>query len=227
MVQLPHLNPRTTAVLIIDMHRGHLDPGVATMPVSETDAVAVVSATCALLGKAKTLGIPTIHTILENRHIPGLGREGLNNPFRQALLAEEARAPAYFTGLAEHNLQGSVRTEAMPGLDVDYEIRTKRRLASFYGTDLDLLVRALGVTSLVIGGVNTNTCVMNAAFEAFNRDMHVVVVEECTASMYGDDLHEFGLANIRRCLGWVVSLSEIDHLFDSADAARVTAPSTG
>lgn len=212
---LPHLDAESTAVLLIDLHRGHLDSAVATMPVDPAVAERVVGATAQLLAQARALALPTIHAIFESRTIPGLGREGLRNPYRQAFLNSRQERPTYFSGMENHNLAGSPATEAMPGLEVDYEIRTKRRLGSFYGTDLELLLRALRTESLLIAGVNTNTCVLNAAFEAFNRDIRVLVVEDCVASMYGDDLHEFALQNIKRCLGWVVSLTEADELFAS------------
>jgi len=32
-----------------------------------------------------------------------------------------------------------------------------------------------------------------------------VVLADCVASMYGDDLHVLGLQNVARCLGWVIS----------------------
>ena len=54
-------------------------------------------------------------------------------------------------------------------------------------------------------GINTNTCVLNTAFTAFNFDYRVVVLSDCVASMYGDDLHALGLQNVARCLGWVIT----------------------
>ena len=59
--------------------------------------------------------------------------------------------------------------------------------------------------TVVLMGINTNTCVLNTAFTAFNFNYRVVVLSDCVASMYGDDLHVLGLQNISRCLGWVVT----------------------
>ena len=33
----------------------------------------------------------------------------------------------------------------------------------------------------------------------------MVVLSNCVASMYGDDLHVLGLQNVARCMGWVVT----------------------
>ena len=72
-------------------------------------------------------------------------------------------------------------------------------------TDLRLLLDTLGVKTVVLMGINTNTCVLNTAFTAFNFDYRVVVLSDCVASMYGDDLHVLGLQNVARCLGWVIT----------------------
>ena len=41
-----------------------------------------------------------------------------------------------------------------------------------------------------------------------NRAMKTVVISDCVASMYGEDLHVLGLENIARCLGWVLTVEE-------------------
>ena len=61
---------------------------------------------------------------------------------------------------------------------------------------------------MVLIGINTNTCVQCAAFESTNRDFKTVVISDCVASMYGQDLHILGLQNIARCLGWVLTVEE-------------------
>jgi nicotinamidase-related amidase len=67
----------------------------------------------------------------------------------------------------------------------------------------------LNINTLLLIGINTNTCVQCAAFEGFNRDYAVVVVSDCVHSMYGADLHDFGLENVARCFGWVMSTDEV------------------
>jgi nicotinamidase-related amidase len=107
----------------------------------------------------------------------------------------------------EHNIEGSPGTQIIPELyrEGDYVIDSKKRLDCFYGTDLRQLLDALNVRSVVLMGINTNTCVLNTAFTAFNFDYRVVVLSDCVASMYGDDLHVLGLQNVARCLGWVLT----------------------
>jgi nicotinamidase-related amidase len=111
-----------------------------------------------------------------------------------------------------HNIQGSLQTELMPEIGPekgDYVIENKKTFSSFQGTDLEHLLRiVLGVDTVVLMGINTNTCVLCAAFESFNLGYKTVVISDCVASMYGQDLHGLGLQNVARCLGWVLTVNE-------------------
>jgi hypothetical protein len=70
-------------------------------------------------------------------------------------------------------------------------------------------------------GINTNTCVLNTAFTAFNLDYRVVVLSDCVASMYGEDLHVLGLQNVARCLGWVLDNGEFRDKLELGASATI------
>ena len=217
------LRPRETAIVAIDMHRGHLDMEVATMPTRPEDARRVVANAKALLDRARSLGVPVIHVVLVYRKIPGIGSEGMISPFWKALHAAQAETdrltPGRRSTVREHNLEGSPGTQIIPALyrDGDYVINNKKRLYCFHGTDLRQLLEALGAKNVALMGINTNTCVLNTAFTAFNLDYRVVVLSDCVASMYGEDLHVLGLQNVARCLGWVITN---DQFFDKVEETR-------
>jgi biuret amidohydrolase len=127
--------------------------------------------------------------------------------------------PGRKSTVAGHNIQGAPTTEIIPELldKRDFVIDTKRRLDCFYGTDLDQLLQRLRTRNVCLMGINTNTCVLNTAFTAFNHDYRVVVLSDCVASMYGDDLHVLGLQNVSRCLGWVLSNEQFRERIDVAE----------
>ncbi|MFQ5693647.1 MAG: cysteine hydrolase [Nitrospinota bacterium] len=214
MKALLEINPRETAIVTVDMHRGHLDPSIATMPASDEDCERVIRATERLLQGARAAGIPVVHAVTVQRLIPGLGAEGRACPFWAKLteMAESDRwTPGRKSGIDEHNIEGSRLTEIIPSLydaENDYVVDNKKRLNCFTNTDLEHLLRILGVKTVVLTGINTNTCVLNTAFSAFDRDFAVVVISDCVASMYGEDLHVLGLQNIARCIGWVLTVDE-------------------
>src|SRR3954464_11336106 len=206
-----NLEKNKTAIVTIDMHRGHLDMDVATMPAQPEDAKRVIANARAALDFVRDKGVPVIHVILVYRRIPGLGSEGMVSPFWRAMHAafgeRDRLTPGRTSTVREHNIEGSRGTEIIPELfrEGDYVIDNKKRLDCFYGTDLRFLLDTLGVRNVVLMGINTNTCVLNTSFTAFNFDYRVVVLSDCVASMYGDDLHVLGLQNVARCLGWVVT----------------------
>ncbi|HWP35519.1 MAG TPA: cysteine hydrolase [Thermodesulfobacteriota bacterium] len=217
------LEPARTAALLVDMHRGHLDPAVATEPVPADWAAAVVERTRQLLATLRPLGVPVIHVVTVYRRLPGLGSESLHKAYARAR-REAARRLGLAEAEAGHNLEGSVQTEVMPALGPepgDYVIDTKKSYSAFYGTDLEILLRALGVDTLLVLGVNTNTCVLNTTFDAVNRGYRAVVVSDCVAARGGRELHRFALDTIRRSLGWVLPAAEIEaRLHRAAAAAR-------
>lgn len=192
-----------TAILTIDMHHGHLDPEIATLPVPGDRAEAVVEHAETLVTRARDAGYAIFHVTTAYRS----GEEVLANP---KWADTEASAGDSRESISEHNREGSTGTEIMPALrdESDIYVLPKKRYSPFLNTDLEFLLRTHGIERLVIAGVNTNTCVQCTCFEATNRDYEVVVVRECVDSMDGEEFHRLGLRNIDRALGTVVSLDE-------------------
>jgi len=105
-----------------------------------------------------------------------------------------------------HNIIGGPGCTVMPQLfDArDLVVDTKKRYDCFLGTDLDFLLRSHGIDTVLISGVNTNSCVLATAAAANVRDYAVIVVEDCVDSMDGAGLHEAALACIRTAFGLVM-----------------------
>ena len=210
------IDAQRTAVVAIDMHRGHLDPEVATMPCSPEVCDTVLEATQRFLEFCRTETIPIIHVVVVNREIPGLGSEANIRPFFQHMnrIKEDTDrlAPGRSTTVIGHNMEGTVQTEIMPQLHhaSDYVIDYKKRQDCFMGTDLELLLQVLDADTVVVIGINTNTCVLNTAFTSANKNYKVIVVSDCVGTMYGEDLHVFALQNISRCLGWVLTTDQFE-----------------
>ncbi len=71
----------------------------------------------------------------------------------------------------------------------------KTRYSGFHGTDLNSVLKALSVDTLVICGLTTECCVGSTAWDAFHLDYHVFVAEDACAA-YEPDLHAGALKSL-------------------------------
>src|SRR3981189_2788643 len=103
------VDPPKAAVVAIDLHRGHLDMAVATMPTSPEVAKQVIAANKRLFDWCRGVGIPVIHLPTQNRGVP----EIKVTPFWPPR-AEDPKATR--KNVLRHNLKG------MPGVAIIPEL---------------------------------------------------------------------------------------------------------
>src|SRR5258708_36321395 len=167
-----HLDAKETALVTIDMHRGHLDMDVATMPARPEDAKRVIRNARAALDFVRAREIPVIHVILVYRRIKNIGSEGMLSPYWKAMHAAQGEmdrlTPGRKSTVREHNLEGPPGTQIIqqPYREADYVIDNKKRLDRFYLTLLRPLLDALNVPSPELMGLNTHTRVLHPAISA-------------------------------------------------------------
>jgi len=89
----------------------------------------------------------------------------------------------------------------------EYIVR-KIRYSAFYGTELESLLRSLGIVYVVTTGVATNYCVRSTVHDAAFRDFLPVVLRDCTTS-YTEAEHSQTLKDIETGFGWVRDSSEL------------------
>jgi nicotinamidase-related amidase len=187
-------------VLTIDLHRGHLDPEVATLPLPAEASAALLERVVPLLDDYRAVGLPVAHVITAYRN----REEILSNRYWQ-FQANRLDSPRRH--IAEHNLAGLPGLQLMPEIERpgDILIETKKRYDCFIGTDLDVVLRSGEHDSLLVLGVNTNSCVIATSLAASVRDYAVFVVEDGVDTMLTRELHEAALAVIDASFGWVIS----------------------
>jgi ureidoacrylate peracid hydrolase len=84
----------------------------------------------------------------------------------------------------------------------------KHRYSAFIDTELDMILKARGVETLIMTGVATNLCVETTARDCFMKDYYIVFASDCTAAKSAA-AHEATLHNIRESFGVVASAQEI------------------
>jgi ureidoacrylate peracid hydrolase len=110
----------------------------------------------------------------------------------------------------EGSWEGDYYADVRP--DSDDIVVTKHRYNAFHATDLDLILRAKGIRTVVVTGVSTNVCVETTARDSFVRDYYTVVVRDGTAA-YSKEEHEGALKTIDRFFGEVVSIDDLRMLW--------------
>ncbi|MFD2043066.1 cysteine hydrolase family protein [Ornithinibacillus salinisoli] len=82
----------------------------------------------------------------------------------------------------------------------------KYRWSAFYETSLDLTLRSLNITDVVIGGVVTDGCLLTSVFDAYFRDYNIHLVKDiCAASNEGSHM-----SSLMMIANWVYNLKIYD-----------------
>jgi nicotinamidase-related amidase len=85
---------------------------------------------------------------------------------------------------------------------------TKHYYDGFNGTTLDSVLRARGVTHLVITGTLTDICVLATVIGGMNREYRMTVVEDATTTLW-PEIQRATLDIIRRAYARVVTTKQV------------------
>jgi nicotinamidase-related amidase len=197
------LEPDSTAVVCIDMHRGHVGPDEElTLPAPR--ARSKIPAHDAFHAHCRKLGIPIIMVQHWERFggIDELNSRRHNRKGNWRLLYELYNPPNPL--MEQHSWEGTKWLDLMvETTPEDYYVRTKKRLSAFYPTDLEFLLRNLDIQNVVITGTYTDACDLSTAFDAANLDFRVIVPRDIVAG-YSEEAEHAALMIISLYLGLVV-----------------------
>ena len=181
------LDPRTTALVLID-----LQYGILGRPLAPHAGPAVVERSAALGHKlAASGGIIALVNV-------GFSADGAD---RLAVEVDEAMAG----GTPPANWAEFVPEIA--ALPATVHVK-KRQWGAFHGTELDLQLRRRGIATIVLGGVATNFGVESTAREAWQHNYAVVVAEDACTTM-SEEMHRFSMQKIMPRIARVRSAAEI------------------
>ncbi len=199
-----YLAPARTAVVSIDMHRGHLDPS-PDCPCPAPRARDVVAPIDAFHDRARALGIPIIHVRSVLRRNGADDIKGISAAWRRTFPLHVGAIP----NSDAHAIEGSPWIELMTRVaPEDMLVETKKRLSAFYPTDLDFLLRNMRVETIVLDGGFTDCCVLNTAFDASNHNYRVIVARDLVRGT-DDGLEAAALAMVSLHIGLVVDSGDL------------------
>ncbi|ODN71122.1 cysteine hydrolase family protein [Methylobrevis pamukkalensis] len=198
------VDPSVTAVISIDMHRGHLEDDPAC-PCPAPRAREIVEPMNAFHNKVRALGIPVIHVTTVLRASGADDVKGIPSAWRLVFPLHVGPIP----NSDAHALEGSKWTEFVTEVaETDHVVTGKRRLSAFYPTDLDFLLRNLGIKTVVFDGGFTDCCVLNASFDASNLNYRVVVLKDLVRGT-DPSMEDAALKIVSLHLGLVMDSDEI------------------
>jgi nicotinamidase-related amidase len=154
------IDRRTSALLVMDFQMLIVDNYAA-------DAKALLNRTAKLIAATRTAGIRVIYVVVGFRPgYPEVGDrnatfKGLKSAGALAVGAENARIHPAVAPLAEEI------------------VVIKRRVSAFAGTDLDLILRASGIETLILTGIITSGVVLSTLCHAADADYRLLVVGDC------------------------------------------------
>ena len=197
------IDPKKTAVVIIDMQRDFLEPGGFGESLGNDVSLlkSAVEPCQALLRTARRTGMLIIHT-----------REGHCPDLSDAPRAKVERgAPSLRIGAP--GPMGRILIRGEPGHDIVRELYPqagepvidKPGKGAFYATDLQSILQNRGIEYLIVCGVTTEVCVHTTVREANDRGYRCIVPGDCCGS-YFPEFHDVGLRMIKAqggIFGWV------------------------
>lgn len=166
---------QNVAILVVDMLNDFVTGALAC-----DRGKAIVPATAQLLEAARKKNVPVI--FCNDAHIKGIDRE--------------------LKLWGDHAIAGTKGAEVIPELGLceqDYVV-PKRRYSGFFQTSLDILLKELGVQTVIMTGLHAHMCVRHTSADAYCLGYNVIIAKEATDSFTEEDYLN-GLAYLKTCYG--------------------------
>ena len=206
------VDPSCAAVMVIDMQNdfcsegGFLDQlGVELGPIQ-----AIVPTIRRLLESAREHGVTVLHAYYD-----GDPRFFLA-PMLERLERKNEAEPYCVPGTWGIEIVQDLKPE-----DGELVIG-KHRYSAFFGTDLDMHLKANGIKTLILCGTATNNCVDGTGRDAFYNGYYVVLPSDASAAPT-DELHRATLQTADHAYGVVASTDEIVSIWNGATGREAAA----
>ena len=195
------LDLSNSALLIIDMQNDFILPGA---PLEGWNTMAIIPNIAKLVTFFRQYARPVIWT----KHVHQANDLGVLGPMWPAT-GPDSPTKALVKGTAGVEIITDLPAPAPNELVIE-----KRRYSAFFQTDLELNLRTMGVTTLVITGVNTNICCETTARDGFMRDFQIMSVADAQTSIT-KELHEAALISTMVTCGRVADTRQVIEEFTS------------
>jgi ureidoacrylate peracid hydrolase len=227
------LDPSRTAVIVVDMQNDFASEGggFARAGRDISSIQRSIAPTSRVLAAARDADMKVIYLKIEFRpDLSDVGPPESKNwhAMHAVGIGESVTAP---DGRSSRILiRNTWNTDIVPELTPQPSdvVVSKQRFSGFYGTDLDTILRGLGIKNLVFTGCTTSVCVESTLRDAMYRDYRCLLLADCTAEPIGQGLarsnHEATLLLTEIPFGWV---SDSAALLEALAARSIDQAGTG
>jgi nicotinamidase-related amidase len=153
-----------------------------------------------LLPVARAAGVPVVHCLAQRRP------DGLGSNHNARLFAGAAKGVSITPGSEGATLLPEFGSES-----TDIVLRRWHGLGPMGGTDLDAVLRNLGVRTIIAVGVSLNVAIPNLVMDAVNKAYNVVLPRDAVAGIP----REYGDAIIDNTLALLATVTTTDELLDA------------
>jgi nicotinamidase-related amidase len=203
------LDPARTAVVVVDMQNDFCTAGGTVEAAGGSLEMfgPAIERMHALLAAARAAGVPVVHVRMLTQ--PG-GYTDSAGWMRVRVRAARSYGGLHEGAAWEYTTPGTWGADFAPGFEPhgDEPVVDKFRSSAFFGTNLDTILRTLGVDNLVVIGCTTEGCVDSTVRDAGFRDYVAVVPEDAVASDVRV-LHDAAVTIFRAYRADVVSTADI------------------
>ncbi|MCP4004170.1 MAG: cysteine hydrolase [bacterium] len=183
------ISPDRTALVTQECQRAVIGDLSALPDLSAAARGGMIENVVRLVEAAHLVGIPVIHCVAERR-ADGQGANHNARLFQYMARAENPLIPGS---------DAAALVPEIPVADSDLVLTRLHGLSPFHGTELDFVLRNLGVTTIVGVGVSVNVAIQNLAFDAVNSSYQMVLPRDAVAGFpkeYVDAVFEHTLGAI-------------------------------
>lgn len=204
------LSPATTAVIVVDMQNAYASKGgyVDEAGFDVGPAAAVIGQVRKVVETARAAGMPVI--FLQNGWDAGYVEAGTpqspNYHKSNALKTMRARPELSGQFLARGGWDYEL-VDALHPQDGDIRVH-KPRYSAFFNSQLDSILRARGIRTLVFTGIASNVCVESTLRDGFHLEYFGVLLEDATHHLGPDFIREATLYNVEKFFGWVSNVAD-------------------
>lgn len=191
-------NGERAALLISECQNRHTDPSFGRGEIAKAAAArGIVEKISRLAEACRESGVP----VLIAMHTPRANFEGM--AANCALLHNVKRDGQLYEGAPAAELNPHLRTGPN-----DWIFRRRQGLTDFSGSEMDQVLRNLGVQTVILTGVSTNVGVLGNVLDVVNRGWFAVVAEDCTAGT-PQEHHDYMMKTTYPLISTVTSSAEI------------------